>query len=73
MGKVVLTVDLNPLSRTARMSDVTIVDNITRAIPNIRKAYRKIEDYEKILEKWDNEENLRNAVKYICNRLKKLF
>ncbi|MFW6161233.1 MAG: 4-phosphopantoate--beta-alanine ligase [Planctomycetota bacterium] len=33
MGKAVVTVDLNPLSRTARTASVTIVDNVVRAVP----------------------------------------
>ena len=33
MGRQVLTVDLNPLSRTARAATVTIVDNVVRALP----------------------------------------
>lgn len=32
-GKKVVTIDLNPLSRTAKAATVTIVDNITRALP----------------------------------------
>ena len=32
-GKKVITVDLNPLSRTARNATITIVDNLVRAIP----------------------------------------
>ena len=32
-GKRVITVDLNPMSRTARTATVTIVDNVTRALP----------------------------------------
>jgi|GEM_PF-19677 len=32
-GKQVITVDLNPLSRTARTASVTIVDNLVRCIP----------------------------------------
>jgi 4-phosphopantoate---beta-alanine ligase len=32
-GVRVITVDLNPLSRTARTSHITIVDNVVRAIP----------------------------------------
>ncbi len=32
-GKRVVTVDLNPLSRTARAATVTIVDNLTRCLP----------------------------------------
>ena len=32
-GKDVVTVDLNPMSRTARSSTVTIVDNLVRCLP----------------------------------------
>lgn len=32
MGKTVITIDLNPLSRTARTANVTIVDELTRAL-----------------------------------------
>lgn len=32
-GKQVITIDLNPLSRTARTAHITIVDNITRCLP----------------------------------------
>jgi 4-phosphopantoate---beta-alanine ligase len=32
-GKKVVTIDLNPLSRTARAATVTIVDNLTRCLP----------------------------------------
>ena len=32
-GKRVITVDLNPLSRTARTSQITIVDNLVRCLP----------------------------------------
>ena len=32
-GKQVITVDLNPLSRTARTATVTIVDNLVRCLP----------------------------------------
>lgn len=33
MGRQVITVDLNPLSRTARTASITIVDNVARALP----------------------------------------
>ena len=33
MGRDVITVDLNPLSRTARAASITIVDNLVRAMP----------------------------------------
>ena len=32
-GKEVVTVDLNPLSRTARLASISIVDNVVRAVP----------------------------------------
>jgi 4-phosphopantoate---beta-alanine ligase len=38
MGKTVVTVDLNPLSRTAKAADVTIVDELTRALPLLSTA-----------------------------------
>lgn len=40
MGKTVVTIDLNPLSRTARTADVTIVDELTRALPLLAEALR---------------------------------
>ena len=33
MGKAVVTVDLNPMSRTSRSASITIVDNVVRALP----------------------------------------
>jgi 4-phosphopantoate--beta-alanine ligase len=41
MGKTVITIDLNPLSRTARAADVTIVDELTRALPLLAAALAK--------------------------------
>jgi 4-phosphopantoate--beta-alanine ligase len=35
MGKVVIAIDLNPLSRTSLSATVSIVDNVTRALPNM--------------------------------------
>ena len=34
-GKDVITVDLNPLSRTAQSATITIVDNVVRALPRM--------------------------------------
>ena len=54
MGKKVIAIDLNPLSRTARKATVSIVDNILRAIPNLTEQIRLLSkesraDLEKIL------------------------
>ncbi len=68
MGKKVITVDLNPLSRTARKADITIVDNVTRAIPNIIKYCD-----EEWNEEWDNLRMLDEALNFICSRLKEIY
>lgn len=63
-GKKVITVDLNPLSRTAKTANVTIVDNITRAIKLINKrakVLKKREDLIKLIGNYDNKSILRTA------------
>ena len=35
MGKTVIVVDLNPLSRSAKMASITIVDEISRVATNM--------------------------------------
>lgn len=41
-GKTVIAVDLNPLSRTARAADISIVDNVTRAAPLLAAECRRM-------------------------------
>ncbi|MDD9984461.1 MAG: phosphopantothenate/pantothenate synthetase [Gammaproteobacteria bacterium] len=64
-GKRVITVDLNPMSRTARTATVTIVDNVTRAIPLLleRVAAHRIDAASSrgLLGTFDNERGLRAA------------
>ena len=43
MGKDVITVDLNPMSRTARTASVTIVDNVVRAMPALLNELRAMQ------------------------------
>ena len=67
-GKKIITIDLNPLSRTSQMSNTTIVDNITRAIPNmtrIAKEYKNKNQKElkEIINKYNNKENLEKSIK----------
>lgn len=61
MGKSVVAVDLNPLSRTAQKADITIVDNITRAFPLMIEAAGKLKgkNLEKIVKNFDNKKNLK--------------
>jgi 4-phosphopantoate--beta-alanine ligase len=40
MGKTVIAIDLNPLSRTAQRATITIVDHINRALPILINAIK---------------------------------
>ena len=62
MGKTVITIDLNPMSRTARTADITIVDNITRAVKNMIEL-------EPLDETYDNKKTLSDTLKYMSERL----
>jgi len=56
-GKKVVTVDLNPLSRTARAATVTIVDNLTRCLPRMVEWAGALNDKGRLqgmIEAWDN-------------------
>ena len=64
MGKKVIAVDLNPLSRTAKKAQISIVDNVVRAIPNIIKYVRELKTLDKkglnsMIDLFDNEINLK--------------
>ena len=70
LGKKVITIDLNPMSRTARTATITIVDNIVRAMPLLIKVTSQYKNYnhEKllgILENYNNKLILKNAVSAI--------
>jgi 4-phosphopantoate--beta-alanine ligase len=74
MGKQVIAVDLNPLSRTARCATVPVVDNIARAMPNIINSVRELkgqpEEYlQEIVEGYNNKKGLDAALETICNNL----
>jgi len=42
LGKTEIVIDLNPLSRSAAVADVPIVDNIVRAVPNVTAHARTL-------------------------------
>ena len=71
MGKTVITVDLNPLSRTARTATLTIVDEVTRAIPAITAACASLEpgEGERLIATLDNTYLLRAAIDEMRERL----
>jgi len=44
MGKTEVVIDLNPLSRSAQVAAVPVIDNILRAVPNITAHARELAD-----------------------------
>lgn len=74
MGKTVIAIDLNPLSRTAQCATVTIVDNITRAVPHISRFAEelkgiKLEELKEIVRGYDNKNTVFQAIDEIKNTL----
>ncbi len=74
MGKFVVTIDLNPLSRTSQTANVTIVDNIVRALPLLTKAVEELrglgrDELKGILERFDNHRNLSETLLFMRDRL----
>jgi 4-phosphopantoate--beta-alanine ligase len=75
MGKKVIAIDLNPLSRTSRKAAITIVDNLQRAVPSLTARVRELsdctqEDLRKILADYDNRKILHQAVEEMREHLK---
>jgi len=73
-GKTVITFDLNPLSRTSQTANITIVDNVTRAIDLLVEECKKLSknnknSLQKIILDFDNKKNLRESVNQIKNNL----
>jgi 4-phosphopantoate--beta-alanine ligase len=67
MGKTVIVVDLNPLSRSSKMGSITIVDEISRVAKNLVSMFG---NQEEILEHpFDNEKNLRRSLNHINQSL----
>ena len=65
MGKQVIAIDLNPLSRTAQTAHITIVDELTRCLPLLTDAIR---DGVKA-DNFDNKKNLKEVLAFISARL----
>lgn len=71
MGKDVATVDLNPMSRTAKRASVTIVDNVVRALPLLIQKIQELKEahptmLKEIISKYSNKEILQDALQ--CTR-----
>jgi 4-phosphopantoate--beta-alanine ligase len=74
IGKTVIAIDLNPLSRTSRVASVTIVDNLVRAIPALIKAVHALKksgsgEIRGLTRSFSNGKNLEDSVSEITNYL----
>ena len=63
LGKEVIAIDLNPLSRTSRTATVTIVDEVSRALSGILNQLRT--NPKPSL--WDNKNTLKDALEIMGN------
>jgi len=77
MGKTVIAIDLNPLSRTAQAATITIVDNVTRAVPRIEQWMHVLKNLkrsqlEEMIKEWDNTKNRRAVMTFLSKRLNSL-
>ncbi|MDK2893100.1 4-phosphopantoate--beta-alanine ligase [Methanohalophilus sp.] len=77
MGKKVITIDLNPLSRTSRTATVSIVDNVVRALDVIADAALGMQDWDreqlvKLVESYDNKVNLKMSLDAINENLRNM-
>ena len=67
MGKTVIVIDLNPLSRSAKMGTITIVDELTRVVENMLSQFDSIK-ISKTSNTYDNDETLRDALQHIATK-----
>ena len=68
MGKEVVTVDLNPMSRTAKQASITIVDNVVRALPLLCEKIQELSSdatAQNILKRYSNAAVLQEALQHI--------
>lgn len=70
MEKKVITVDLNPLSRTAVHANISIIDNVVRVIPILIRAIQELEKENKrflkrIIDEFNNDINLYESLNLI--------
>ena len=74
--KIIIAFDLNPLSRTSQTANITIVDNVARAVDLLIDESKKLskknqKSLQKIVNDFDNKENLKESIKQIKNNLTK--
>ena len=70
LGKKIIAVDLNPLSRTAIWADITIIDNIIRTLPHMTKIAMQYKNYtndqlNNVVGEFNNKKNIQNTLEFI--------
>ncbi|MDD1771291.1 MAG: phosphopantothenate/pantothenate synthetase [Methanomassiliicoccales archaeon] len=74
LGKKIISIDLNPLSRTNQEATVSVVDEVTRAVPNITLWVKKLkgdpDQARSVLANYQNKKNLASVMDRICHELK---
>ena len=66
MGKTVIVVDLNPMSRSAKMASITIVDEISRVAKNMINLIESDYDDDEIDINFVNKKNLQDSINIIA-------
>ncbi|MEM2006209.1 MAG: 4-phosphopantoate--beta-alanine ligase [Sulfolobales archaeon] len=77
MGKTVIAIDLNPLSRTSLAASITIVDNVVRALPKLAEFVEAMKGeprshLEEILRGYSNAKTISEVLDFIDRRLREL-
>jgi len=67
LGKQLLVIDLNPMSRTAKTATVTIVDELMRCSPLLLKDI--LDGTSSQTEKWENDANLASCIAVMLDSL----
>lgn len=76
-GKKVITIDLNPLSRTAQTASITIADNVVRAMPLMIQELEKLKvcstkELNKIINDFNNQDNISETLNLISHHFKEV-
>jgi 4-phosphopantoate---beta-alanine ligase len=69
MGKEVLVIDLNPLSRSARTGTVTVVDEVTRVAKNLIQLISQKPE----VTDWNNDKGLQDSLDHIAKSISNKF
>ena len=73
MGKIVISIDLNPLSRTSKVATVPISDEISRALSNIVRFVDELRgkdaEIDSVIGSYSGVRTRRDTVRCICDSL----